>query len=163
MRCASALFLLTGAASLASCASATPAASTIQDKPAMPTHPIASRPSAPEVPPIDHQGVRYEQDRHDDRAGDQPGGYLAATDIKTGQRLWRIQVYQVGEKGPAGAPVQARYFRAMQLAPDGASLIIENEAGGVYHVDLATRLSKQVAGPPETAVTPPAKPKPQPD
>jgi hypothetical protein len=140
-----------------------PAASTIQENRTMPTYPTASRPSAPEVPPIEHQGVRYEQDRHDDRAGDQAGGYLAATDIKSGKRLWRIKVYQVGDQRPAGVPVQARYFRSMQLAPGGAALIIENEAGGVYHVDLASQSSKQVGGPPETAISPPAKPKPQPE
>ena len=37
--------------------------------------PSASRPSAPMVPAIEHEGVRYAQDGHDDRAGDQPGGY----------------------------------------------------------------------------------------
>ena len=48
------------------------------------TGPSASRPSAPVVPAIEHQGVRYAQDSHDDRAGDQPGGYLVAIDAKSG-------------------------------------------------------------------------------
>ena len=129
----------------------------------MPVLPTASRPSPPEVAPIEHQGVRYEQDRHDDRDGDQGGGYLAATDIRTGARLWRIAVYKIGANARAGAPKPTRYFRSMQVAPDGASLIIENEAGGVYQVTLATHTSRQVGGPPETAATTPAKPKPQPE
>lgn len=128
--------------------------------------PTPSRPSAPQVPPVEHQGIRYEQDRHDDRAGDQPGGYLAAIDIKTGARLWRIKVYQIAGPGPGPgrAPTQARYFRSMRVAPDGKALVIENEVGGVYRVDLASHSSTQVSGPPETAApTPPAKPKPQPE
>lgn len=126
----------------------------------MPTRPAASRPSPPEVAPVVHDGVRYEQDRHDDRAGDQPGGYLAAIDVRTGARLWRLKVYAIAPQ-PPGAPVQALYFRSMRLSPDGATLAIENEAGGVYRVDLATRSSVQISGPPETAPpSQPAKPKP---
>jgi len=129
----------------------------------MPTPPAPSRPSAPEVPPVVHQGVRYAQDRHDDSAGDQPGGYLAATDVDTGARLWRIKVYNIA-KGPAGAPVQALYFRSLRLAPGGTALLVENEAGGVYEVDLATHASMQVAGPPETgSPMPPTPPKPDHD
>lgn len=125
--------------------------------------PTASRPSAPEVPPVEHQGVRYEQDRHDDSAGDQPGGYLAATHIQSGARLWRIKVYAVPAAAP-GRPAMARYFRSMRLAPEGQALLIENEAGGVYRVDLATHVSTQVSGPPETAApAATAKPRPMPE
>lgn len=121
--------------------------------------PSPSRPSAPTVPAVEYQGIRYQQDDHDDRAGDQPGGYLMAVDVATGKRLWRTKVYDI-VAGPAGAPVAALYFRSMRLAPGGDALLIENEAGGVYRVDLATRASTQVSGPPETAAKPtPAKPK----
>ena len=109
--------------------------------------PTTSRPSAPEVAPVEHQGVRYVQDTHDDRVGDQPGGYLAALDAKTGQRLWRIKVYTVPDGRSTGKPTLARYFKSMRLASDGAALEIENEAGGGYRVDLASRASTQVSGP----------------
>lgn len=126
----------------------------------MPNNPTTSRPSSPDVPPVEYRGVRYQQDRHDDSAGDQPGGYLVAIDIKTGERLWRVKVYNIAQQ-PPGAPVQALYFRSLQLAPDGRALIVENEAGGVYRVDLSSRSSVQVSGPPETVPsTHPIKQKP---
>ncbi|HET7930246.1 MAG TPA: hypothetical protein VFL63_02515 [Rhodanobacteraceae bacterium] len=124
--------------------------------------PSASRPSAPMVPAVEYKGIRYQQDDHDDRAGDQAGGYLVAVDAATGKRLWRIKVYVIAA-GPPGAPVAALYFRSMRLAPGGDALLIENEAGGVYRVDLATHASTQISGPPETAAKPaPANPKPPP-
>ncbi|MDE2316708.1 MAG: hypothetical protein KGK06_09920 [Xanthomonadaceae bacterium] len=128
----------------------------------MPTPPAVSRPSAPEVPAVVLDGVRYEQDLYDDRAGDQHGGYLAAIDAATGQRLWRMRVYTLEAKSP-GALVLAMYFRSMRPSPDGKALVIENEAGGVYRVDLATHASVQIGGPPETApAATPGKPKPPP-
>lgn len=127
----------------------------------MPTAPSISQPSVAEVPTVVHDGVRYEQGKHDDRAGDQRGGYLVAIDVASGKLLWRLQVYAV--TAPPGVPALARDFRSMLLEPGGKSLRIENVAGGVYRVDLATHASVQVGGPPQSA--PPAatgKPKPQP-
>ncbi len=128
----------------------------------MPMPPSVSRPSAPEVLPVVVDGVRYEQDRYDDRAGEQHGGYLVAIDAATGQRLWRVEVYTLAIQ-PPGAPRMALYFRSMRPSPDGKALVIENEAGGVYRVDLATHASVQIGGPPETApAATPGKPKPPP-
>ena len=133
-----------------------------QEVPSIPTPPSASRPSAPEVPPVVVDGVRYEQDLYDDRAGDQHGGYLAAVDAATGQRLWRVKVYTLATQ-PSGAPALAFYFRSMRPSPDDKALVIENEAGGVDRVDLATHASVQIGGPPETApAATPGKPKPPP-
>ena len=128
------------------------------------TTPAASRPSAPVVAPVEHQGVRYAQDGHDDRAGDQPGGYLVALDAKTGQRLWRLKVYDVPDARAQGRPALPRYFRALRLGADKSSLEIENEAGGVYRVDLGAHTSTQISGPPASApARPPAAPKPPPE
>jgi hypothetical protein len=129
----------------------------------MSTFPTSSRPSAPQIAPVEHQGVRYEQDRHDDSAGDQPGGYLVAIDSKTGDRLWRLKVYNIARSGPPGTPALALYFRSMKLSAEGSALDIENEAGGIYRVDLKTQSSTQVSGPAETAAPKPStKPKPTP-
>jgi hypothetical protein len=125
--------------------------------------PALSRPAPPQVAPVEYEGVRYEQDRHDSRDGDQPGGYLAATDIQSGQRLWRLKVYTVATSGPPGVPVFARYFRTMKLSADKAALDIANEVGAVYRVDLGTRVSTHVSGPAETLPPRlPARPKPVP-
>ncbi|PTT91567.1 hypothetical protein DBR42_03585 [Pelomonas sp. HMWF004] len=154
---------LAGAACLAVYAEAAPAQSSTLENASMAITPSISRPSSPPIAPIDHDGVRYEQGTHDDRNGDQPGGYLTATDIKTGQRLWRLKVYTVAVPKVPGAPAFARYFRTMKLSADSSALEIEDEVGAVYRVDLATRVSTQLSGPPETASPKPAaKPKPKP-
>jgi len=124
--------------------------------------PISSRPAPAQVAPVEHEGVRYEQDRHDDRDGDQPGGYLAATDIASGRRLWRLKVYLITAQ-PPGVPVFACYFRSMKLSADKAALDIVSEGCVVYRVDLGTRASTWVSGPPEAAPPkPPGLPKPTP-
>lgn len=120
--------------------------------------PSISRPSAPQVADIEHEGVRYVQDVHDSRNGDQAGGYLAAIDIASGQRLWRLKVYEVPGAQVAGQPTLPRYFRSMQLLPGAQALEIVNEAGGIYRVELATRMSTQVGGPPVSAPVEPKLP-----
>jgi hypothetical protein len=126
--------------------------------PSSPSSPSPSRPPPPVVPPVLHQGVRYEQDRVDER--DQPGGYLAAFDAATGARLWRQQVYALRQE--PGAPTGgAIFFRAMSVVADGSAIAIEDEVGGRYRVDLRTRAVTRVGGPPiEAPPSPPVPPKP---
>lgn len=126
----------------------------------MSTSPQSSRPPAPEIEPIEHQGVRYVQDEVDTNQGDQNGGYLAAIDPQSGERLWRLQVYDVPDHSVAGVDNLGRYFRTMRLVAGRDELEIENEAGGRYRVDLAARTSTQIDGPPATGLSAPPKPKP---
>lgn len=109
--------------------------------------PSASRKAPPQVEPVVHAGVRYEQDMQSGKhGGDQPGGYLVAIDPASGERLWMLKVYEVPTQ--SDAPFQpGRYFRSMKLAADGAHLEIENEVGGKYLVDLAGRQAEWVSGP----------------
>jgi len=110
--------------------------------------PGASRPPPPEVAPVEFQGVRYQPDRDAmAHGGDQPGGYLVALDAATGARLWMLKVYTIGAPSRPDVPVFGRYFKRMTLLPDRNALEIENEVGGVYHVDLAARTSTWVSGP----------------
>ncbi|MDD2759760.1 MAG: hypothetical protein PHH11_05655 [Methylomonas sp.] len=129
----------------------------------MNTPPSASRPPAPEVLAIDAGNVRYEQDRTDERQGDQNGGYLAAIDSKTGERLWRLKVYDVPDARAAGVEGGGIYFRAMRLVDEGRGLEIENEVGGVYRVDLTSRSVQKLAGPPDEEAPTPVSPKPSPE
>ncbi len=128
--------------------------------------PQASRPSAPEIEPIEHKGVRYVEDRVDTSQGDQNGGYLAAINPDTGEKLWRLKVYEVPDYSTEGVDNIGLYFRWMHLVPGHDEIEIENEAGGRYIVDLAHRTSTQVSGPPstkETAAPQKSKPKPSPE
>jgi hypothetical protein len=162
------LVVAAGVVALASLASdrrdAADAAPSNTENLAMGIPPSSSRPPAPVVPPVEHVGIRYTQDATDERRGDQRGGYLAADDVATGARLWRLQVYKVPDHRAAGVAMGGIYFRSMRLAGNGAALEIENEVGGLYRVDLASRQVTKIGGPPDEAPpAPQAPPKPMPE
>ncbi len=155
--------LITAAVAVLSC-SPTPGVDIHrQEKPAM-TPPSASRPAPPVVAPVELDGVRYLEDMIDERDGDQAGGYLAAIKIGSGEKLWRLKVYDVPDYRAEGISGNSRHFSELQPDDGGAALIVTNEAGGRYRVDLAARTVAQIGGPPEQAppVTAPPKPKPEP-
>jgi hypothetical protein len=122
------------------------------------------RPAPPDVQPVLHDGVRYEQDLGGhEPSGSAPGGTLAAYDAGSGKLLWRLQVYTVRSEPGAPASHPGRYFRTMTLGPAGDVLEIEDEVGGHYRVDLAHRTVQRVGGPPQGSTpTAPARPKPKP-
>ena len=54
--------------------------------------PSPSRPAPPQVGPIIHKNIRYEQDMQSySHGGDQPGGYMVAVDPTSNERLWMIK------------------------------------------------------------------------
>lgn len=108
----------------------------------------SSQPSAPDVPPLEHAGVRYEQDLARQRRADaERGGWLLATDAKNGTRLWEVRLYAnpYDPKSPAGSPV--RWFRRMQLASDGGRIEIEDSIGARFEVDIKTAVVRQTFDP----------------
>ena len=105
--------------------------------------PSASRPPPPSVPAIEHKGVRYLQDIDGPaQARDQPCGYLLAYDVAAGKLLWQLKVYEVAIDPKLEHDVQEVYFKSMKLQPGGEQLLIENEVGRRYLVDLARRSVK---------------------
>jgi hypothetical protein len=130
-------------------ATAGPVCSSSKENPAMTKKaPSASRPAPPQVDPVEYQGVRYQQDGDALRHGaDQASGYLVAVDPASGARLWMLKVYLVPAPTAPGLPSFGRYFRRMTLLADTEQLEIENEAGGVYRVDLRARTSTWISGP----------------
>ncbi len=129
-------------------------------KPSPAAEPLPTTP----VPPVQHHGVRYEEDlKTPTPAGQVPGGLQAAVDAASGQRLWQLQVYRLRDDPGAPMAHPGVHFRAGALVPGQDELLIENEAGGQYRVDLKQRQARQVGGPPEEAPpAPAAKPKPKP-
>ncbi len=98
-----------------------------------------SRSIPPQVPAIVHQGVRYEQVMNGIRQGlPHRNGYLSATDVASGQRLWTAQVYEVQYDAALEKDVQDVYFKQMALTPDQQQLSIENEAGKRFLVNLSS-------------------------
>jgi hypothetical protein len=100
------------------------------------------------VAPVEHAGVRYQQDLEASRhGGTQRGGNLVAIDAATGERLWMLEVYVVPDHSAAGVSTPGRYFRRMTLAADRDELEIEDEAGAIHRVDLGARTSTWITGP----------------
>ncbi len=99
-----------------------------------------SRKAPPEVPPISHDGVRYQQVLSGAELGE-PGrsGYLGAYDADTGERLWHVRVYEHERAEHLEEDVQDVFFASMQLLEASRRLLIENERGERFEVDIETR------------------------
>lgn len=98
-----------------------------------------SHPSSPRVVPIEHGGVRYEQDAARQSQPDaERGGWLVAKDAANGKQLWRVQLYAnpYDAESPVGSP--PRWFHRMHLTTDRAAIEIEDDIGTEFLVDLAT-------------------------
>lgn len=126
-------------------------------------------PSAEPVPfspaaPLVHRGVRYEEDLTSPTpAGQIAGGLLVAFDTSSGQRLWQLQVYRLEDKPGAPTAHPGVHFKSIAVVPGQDALLVENQSGGQYRIDLSQRQARQVGGPPEeTSPASPAKPKPKP-
>ena len=104
--------------------------------------PSGDRNPPPDVPPVVHKGVRYEQDM----AGGSDGrgvnsGTLVAYDNKTGKRLWELQVHTVIDHSAAGVETQGRYFGSMVVVRgrQEPELLIVDEIGVCYSIDLVKK------------------------
>lgn len=102
--------------------------------------PTASRRPPPQVAPVEHQGVRYEQETQGKRHGlDRDTGYLVAVDPASGERLWTLKVYETGSIEHLERDVQWIFFKQMSLVEGRDALLIENEVGQRFIVDLQQR------------------------
>lgn len=102
----------------------------------------SSRIPAPKVAPVVTEGVRYQQVGNGLLAGfEQMGGYLAAHDAASGTLLWTLRVYDNRRVPGKEGDVQDVFFKSMVLQGED-TLLIENERGGRYVVDLKTRTAK---------------------
>lgn len=96
----------------------------------------SSRMRAPEVPAIEHGGVRYEQLRAPSAEGLPPGGYVTATEIASGKRLWITRVYETAVNPNREVDVQMVFFRSMALSDAGDQLEISDEKSRTYLIEL---------------------------
>ena len=97
----------------------------------------SSRIRAPEVPAVEHAGVRYEQVKAPSSEGLPPGGYVAATEAATGKRRWTARVYETQVDPRREADVQMVFFRSLALAEEGKALVVEDERGRRFRVSTA--------------------------
>jgi hypothetical protein len=99
-----------------------------------------SRGAPPAVAPIVIDGIRYEQVM-DAKVDDQPQrtGYLAAVKADTDEQLWLLRVYELTHVDNLEQDVQDVFFKSMSIEPSTGQLLIENEQGQTFSVDVVNR------------------------
>ena len=100
----------------------------------------------PKPKPVRAGAVRYEVVRNARMRGfEQAGGVVAAVDGKTGAELWALKVYAVAFEPGEERDVQEVYITALKVDADGRHLLVTDERGRVFAVDLQTRKVAEVA------------------
>ncbi len=75
---------------------------------------------------------------------DDTGRWLAAYDAATSQLLWGVKVYDTPHIAELERDVQTVFFASMQLDDAGTSLLIANERGRHFAVDLASHAVREL-------------------
>ena len=91
------------------------------------------------VSPVESSGIRYSADR------DGKDQYVVATDIATGNQLWRVRVFHTNIKFWIEEDVQWVFITDLKLVNN--SLFVRDGKARCYAVDVKTRrVSKAVCG-----------------
>ncbi len=91
------------------------------------------------VSPVEVNGTIYEAPVNGSLFGfQQDGGIVIARDSKTKALLWSRRVYPVRLNETMESDKQDVFIAKMTLATDNAKLMIENEAGDSFALDLST-------------------------
>ena len=97
------------------------------------------RAEAPEPAPVTAKGVRYAALPWGKVRGlGQNGGYVAAYD-RGGRELWVLKVYDVTYDKTREEDKQDVFITRLALDAEARHLVVENERGAIYSVDLRTR------------------------
>jgi hypothetical protein len=135
---ASAVLVLAAVLPAAACAS--PQAEVAREE-----APAKKRGPPPAAPSVSASGVRYAAVTWGSQRGlDQNGGYVAATDLKTGRELWVAKVYSTPRDPTMEGDKQDLFIKRLKLIEKGRALLVTDERGGRYRLDLATRLATQL-------------------
>jgi len=98
----------------------------------------AKREPPKEVEPVTYKGVKYVVPHWGWKRGRmQNGGYIEAWHIKKDKLLWELQVYVVEYNPDIESDVQDIFITSLKI--EDGKLIIENEAGDRFEIDLDTR------------------------
>lgn len=102
---------------------------------------MAKKRAAPEpVEPVVIGNVRFEAPFNGKARGlGQNGGIVTALDASTGAELWSVVVYPITYAPNLEADKQDVFIIDMAASPDGKALIVSDERGRRWRVDLATR------------------------
>lgn len=92
-----------------------------------------------EIDPVSHAGVTYRVVHFEFRNGLQNGGYVEAISDSDGKKKWGILLYLVKYDPRLEKDVQDCFITSLRLDEKKNRLVATNEAGHLYHVDLATQ------------------------
>jgi glucose dehydrogenase len=107
------------------------------------------RAAPPRVEPVEHAGVRYSEVRGKRVPGAaHQGGAVQAVDLASGKVLWVVQVYSVAADPDMEADKGDVFITRMRLDASQQHLLIRNERGERYVLDLATHQVHREAGAP---------------
>lgn len=94
-----------------------------------------------EVPPIIHGDFVYTVPHWStENNTEQNGGYVRVLDAQTGTEVWGIQVYNVDYDDSLETDVQDIFITSIELNFWRTQLIVRNEAGQEFRIDLNNRV-----------------------
>ena len=92
------------------------------------------------VEPVSFEGRRYEAIQFGKARGlGQNGGHVAAIDEASGRELWVRRIYAIRYDRGREGDKQDVFITGLTLVPAAHALLIENERGDRYRLDLRTR------------------------
>ena len=106
---------------------------------------VEARPSPLEVEPAVYDNVKYtaphflESSNHK-----QLSGYIEAWDTRTNKKFWELKVYDI--KYDPGLEKEAQEIYITSLRIEMGKLLVVNEAGDRYEVELGTKKVKKISG-----------------
>jgi hypothetical protein len=103
----------------------------------------------PKVTPLEHQGLRYQQDRETDFDGREYGAtYLSVTDIKTNQFVWAVKICDCINHTDNG-PSDTTYvdISKIDLGPGENEITVETMVKTRHLIDLQARTSTLIYSP----------------
>ncbi len=101
---------------------------------------FAKRLAPAEVESVTYDGVVYSVLKWGKVKGlDQNGGYLIAKDKKTKKVLWQKRIYKIKYSKQLETDIQDIFITKLSLSDDKKDLVINNERGETYHLNLKTK------------------------
>jgi hypothetical protein len=105
--------------------------------------PAPKRVAPPEIPAITIGGLRYEALLWGRERGlGQNGGLIDIVEASTGKSVGVIKVYAIEYQSQLETDVQDVFFESMTASVDGKQLMVTDEKGRRFQVDLEQRTAK---------------------
>jgi hypothetical protein len=119
-----------------------------QEALAAPAMAAPKRVAAPAVAPLEIGGLRIEAVTAGRKRGlPQNGGYIEAFDPGSGKPLWLLRVYAIDYDPRLEQDVQDRYIAKLEPGDAAGQLLVTDEDGARFQVDLGTRRVTPLAAP----------------